>query len=696
MKRLFLMCQLLCIAVLSGYGLEIPVHVDTGKITVPDAWSVSGGIPLPQGALRAEELPRLALLDENGKDVCFQTRPLAWWEAKNSIKWLELAFNIPAEKRSPAYKLILRNKPVPVMPPMKIHDDGRILTLKNEFLRLHFDRATGLLADRIEQRAGNGWSPALTDGLDSYLQVRDIEGGRSGFYSTSRTPRKELKIERSGPAAVTLLIRTTHTAADGRHTFPVDLRLTLFRNQNRIRLFHTAYFTENPAVAVFPQFGIRFRSADVSNIRYGLDGKEECGTAPFSLRQDNSATPVYPKMNGFRPFCSVENGKSGIRCANYLRTGGTTVILRRMFEEFPKGFRVSPDSEVRVEFWPSTKPEPMDFRRIDQRFPEDYQAFKAGESKRVRGYDYNMDIYHRTMTKERELLLSAFGKSKSHEVWLDFSRIPPAGTAEIADHPLLPFVSGKWNCDTMALGLVSPENAVRYPGIEHMWELQWDTMRKHQTEWFHWYGMFSWGDWQTNYFSKEDRWGNYDTKYGWRNGGMDIPYSIMLWYFRSGKRKYFETGEPAVLNLADISSSHSRAYADEQFMPRWWNAAGTCRYNMDHFGSGAGLDPQHLFCHSIQLGWLLTGNDYFRELIADFADSYYHLDKPFNYKKYHGTDLHYHGREVDMPMRLAGNAYENDPGNPRNVELLDFFTEVQICSLKNSAISSAPRLSDQS
>ena len=49
----------------------------------------------------------------------------------------------------------------------------------------------------------------------------------------------------------------------------------------------------------------------------------------------------------------------------------------------------------------------------------------------------------------------------------------------------------------------------------------------------------------------------------------------------------------------------------------------------------------------------------------DYALNYYNREKAFNNKKHYNRDLHYHGRESDMPAKLAANAYENDPLDPR-------------------------------
>lgn len=665
-------------------ALTIPVHVDTAAKPLATDWICTGGIPLHDGDLKDADRNRLQLLDAKGNVVPLQTRPLAWWNAEDAVKWLELTFPVRAGEANPAYTLTLADKPPKTSAAMlSVTDDGRILTVDGGRVRLAFDRETGSIIDRVTD--GNG-RPLFAGSLDSYVCIRDFQDGkRSGTYSTDLAGKKTLKLERKGAVEVTVLVKTEHAALDGRRTAVVDARITLAAGVPRFKVFHTCYVTENTAITVFPGYGLTYVGTRAGTVAYGVDGRTCAGTVPFSLRQDNDATATYPKFQEFDPVVKVKGGTGGRRADGWLKAGGVKVALRRFFEEYPNGFRVAADGRVNVEFWPSDKPEPLDFRRLDQRLPTDWGDFREKESKKIRGYEYAMEVFHRQMTKRTELAGSAFGAARSHEVWFDFSPdLSGANLTAQAERPLLPFVSGKWNCETRALGLVAPEDKAAHPGVERMWDTVFEAMWKHQTDWFHWYGTLNWGDWQTKFDQKGDRWTAYDVKYGWRKGGMDIPYTQLLWYFRGGRRFYYRLGEPAVLNLADLSSSHRRAYENEALMPRWWNASGTSRYGADRFCPGAGMDPEHLFAQSVQLGWLLTGNDYYRDLVEDFAESYAKFLKQYVYDKHNAPNkLHYHGREGDMPLRLACSAYENDPKNPVWREFLDALAEMFVCSFKS-------------
>ena len=682
---------------------RIPLHVDTGGKAYPDTWSVRGGIPLPKGELASTDAVRV--LNAEGKATSFQVRPLAWWEAAKSIKWLEVQFSIPARSVDPTYALEYGAKvsPASTAEPIHLRESGDEVVVDTGRLRARISKRRGSLLEAVSVgTAGGQWNP-LSGPISSTITLRDTEGDRSGVYNTLADKAPQITVERHGPESVTVLVQAWHKRDDGRQTFPVDVRLTFYRDQPRIKITHTFYVSENTAVVLFPALGLDIPLAVGGNVTTGVDGQAVSVPGDsLALWQDSTETPLYPKCDQFAPFCKLfADGNrratpfhKGEKSDGWIRLGGgdkaVTVTLRRLWQEFPKGLRLS-DGRLRVEFWPEIKPQPMDLRRIDQRFPDDYNHFKIGEGRNIRGYEYNMKVYHRCMTKERELRCSALGIGKSHEVWLDFSAptVPAPALAQAADRPLLPFVTPAWNRYTNALGAFHPEDRKNFPTIEAAWEFAWDTLMKHQREWFNWYGMFNWGDFQTDYFPAEKRWGYYNTKYGWRNGGMDIPYSIHLWYLRTGKRKYFDLADIASRHLMDICSGHPRAWSDERLVPKTWSGGGGSRYDKNHWGSGRGYDPQHCFAHSIQAHWLVTGETHTRDVITEYAENYYRRDKPFNYWKSTGKRMHYHGRVSDMVARLVAIAYENDPLDPRWNEMLDYYLGHQAEGLRSMYIDEA-------
>jgi exo-rhamnogalacturonan lyase-like protein len=673
---------------------QIPLHVDTGDKKYADNWTVSGGVPIPKGELVSEKNVRV--LNAQKKEIPFQVRPLAWWEAKKSIKWLEVQFTIQKDEIDPVYYLEYgKNVKPEKFNAIKVTDNDDYIEINTGSLSARISKKRGSLIESIIIGKND---EVLKKPISSYIKLRDIEGDRSGLYSTIKdvSNKKSLVfIEQQGPETVTVLIKAWHVSDSGKRTFPVDVRLTFFRDQPRIKIFHTFYISENPAIVLIPTMGIDIPLNFSGKASAGVDGKDIPLGNDFSLWQDSSEIPTYPKCNQFKPFCKIfENDRkssllfSGKKTDGWIRIIGNqealTVTMRRMWEEFPKGFQYH-NGDLKVEFWPEIKPQPMDFRRIDQRFPDDYQLFKKDESKKIRGYYYNMKVYHRQMYKRKELNGSALGRAKSHELWLDFSshNKKAKDLAFSAKRPLIPFVTPAWNRFTNVLGVFHPEDTANFPKTEKSWETSWDTLIAHQTKWQNWYGMYNWGDFQTNYKgATEDRWGYYNTKYSWTNGGKDIPYSIFLWYLRSGKRKYFDLAEIASLQLIDVSCKHPRAWSDERLLPKDWSGAGSSRYDKNHWGSGGGLDTEHTFSHSVQMNWLLTGNTHTRDLMMEWAGHFYNNEKIFNRRKM-GQATHYHDRSEDMCSKLAANAYENDPLDPRWQEMLDSYIKGFSCAFKS-------------
>ena len=144
------------------------------------------------------------------------------------------------------------------------------------------------------------------------------------------------------------------------------------------------------------------------------------------------------------------------------------------------------------------------------------------------------------MSKERELITSAFSKAKSHE---------NLGST----FHLQPFLPLNWprrqtgRCYPLWLrhGIASLTRLVYFTRkitkislrLNMAGKFTGTPSWKHQTEWFNWYGMWNWGDFQTDYMPAEGRWGYYNTKYSWRKRwhGYSLFHFLMVPALREKK-----------------------------------------------------------------------------------------------------------------------------------------------------------------
>ncbi len=702
--------------------IRIPLHINTGKLQYPAKFPVSGGVPLPPGKLKT--LSHVRVTGSDGHPVTAQFKMLAYWPDK-SVKWLLVEFQLQRSEENPVYYLEFGpavNRPTgPELFPVRTGPAS--ITVDTGKIRAVISKTGGSLIDELfldlNQDGKYSAAEKVTGGpVDSYVELRDIEGNRSGMYLGSLDREAETRIENHGPESVTILKRLWHKDKQGRKSCPVDVRITFYRSQSFLRIYHTFLISENCSIILFPSFGIKVPYPGVSRLLTGIDGKTLASSkVPFTAFQDSAASGWYPKFNEFDPVCLAYRGQGVADDAGILGKGkkadgwlqlvrkrdSLTVELKEMWQNFPKAFTYTDKGCLRVEFWPYAKDEAMNMRRFDQGLRPDYTRFMEGESKKIRGYKYNMLVYHRQMTQKSELVHTAFGMGKSHDLKLDFT-LPGADgrkLAELMARPLLPFVSGEWNSYTGALGPFMPRDEQDFPKTEASWDNYHRLLKKHQQDWFNWYGMWHWGDFQTYYFPKSpfgnDRWGNFNTKYGWRNGGFCIPFGIMMRYLRSGKQEDWDWARQVAEKHMDVSSSHPRAWSEQRLVKAkncvnnsknpwqhdYWSlpwVGGGIRYNSDGWGTHVpGYDSQHSWIIGTALYYYLTGNERARDVAKEYIRAVEgksrHFKMPFGEKT--------HDRREDMSSGIAAVAFELDPDNPRYRKLRDVFAGRQARGMKS-------------
>lgn len=686
---------------------RIPLHINTGAIKKLKGKFVSGGVPIPRNELKS--IKNLRILDDAKKEIPFQAEALAFWDP-GVIKWAFVEFRLQNNKPNPVYFLEYGKKVVSTLKaaPMKLTETEENLTVDTGKLKAVISKKEGSILEKvyIDKNNDKKYSEdenVLPGPVYSFVKLKDIEGDRSGSYTSLLDKKPEIKVEHHGSEETTVLVRAWHKDEKGRKSCPFDVRLTFFKGQSFIKLYHTFIISENPAIVLFPSFGIKIPCPASDSILTGIDSeKKEIKNGEATIYQDSSESYWYPDCNQFKPFCKIisdgkvsEKGKKTDGWVQLINKKSTmTVFMNEMWQNFPKAFVVK-DGFLDVEFWPEAKNEHMNLRRFDQGLRPDYTIFMETESPGIRGYNYNMRCYHKKMDMESELSCSALGVAKSHEVWLDFTKTPKKAEAlkQTAENPLMPFVSPEWNSFTEVCGPFHPFDPVNFGKLEKSMEMHNKTLDKHRKEWFNWYGMWHWGDFQTDYQPKGyrykgRRWGNFNTKYGWRNGGWCLPFGFYMQYLRTGDMDKFKTAEEVASKHMDVTSRHLRGWREYRLLPeeilKNWYGGGS-RYDANGWGSNGGnsYDSQHSWVFGAALQYYLTGNHRARDVVEEYLDAVDRGSKIYRL----GMKYKIHGRTEDMATGIAAVGYEIDPLNERNKKMFDFFCKHQAIGLDSIEIN---------
>ena len=612
---------------------------DAGPAASDQAPLVSGGVPLPKGALDAASHVRLF---KNEREVPLQSKPLAYWP-DGSIKWLLLTFPLDGagglvcepgsgEGRAldfsvtrrrdgrEAFKLVWGKqvKAGSVKSSLQAVQEGDEVRVDTGPLSLSM--ATGerwlrsvrlrgremLRPDRGEPLAFVNFlrEPRTADGEGGYL-VNTTHPAGTPDPGALRVDKIEL--EEAGPLRAMVRMEGMTTSHEPQR---VIVRVEAYAGRSYVRLFHTVEFLhKDPRVAFVQSMGLSLpldMPPQEPQITVGLqDGPKQLEAgARTSLSQPNARTYRVEQLPRGHAF--AEPAAAGQRCRGWLSwadgAAGCTAVVRNMWQECPKEIVADPEAgKLTIGLWPASQP-PMDVRRYSN-YPHRSQGESArSESSWVDKVYYPNDPF--------------VGVSKTHELLLYFhaADLPAEQIDAVAadfQSPALVFVSPEWYA---SLGLAlpfPPPDSERFPRMDENLELVTDFWLYHQKLWS-WYGMWDYGDvmhklgpggygWvlppdeiarrlklpeKERYSEQLGRFRMYDYRaqqdwcfdngrWGWGNTEGNPGLFLQMMYLRTGRRDVFFAAAAMARHTRDVDMRHDGK----------WFGRGT-RHGVQHWSDG--------------------------------------------------------------------------------------------------------------
>ena len=588
---------------------------------------VSGGLPLPRGALR--EPVRVRLTRER-RDLPVQTRPLAYWP-DGSVKWLLLVFPLEAGNGRSVPAGAATGDRRSVLPFEVTRRDGTAVGLEMEYgpgvtsppsrsaiaCRRDGDRVeidTGPL--RLVLRTGRSWLSSVA------LDGREMLDGAPEFfvdYMRPETPYEvatahadgrldpgplaieRLEVEESGPlrAAVCLEGRTL-----GEEPARVILRLYAYAQRSCVSVTSSVEFMhKDPRQAFVRGMGLRLplKSGEDAVARLGAGGvNAEPGRAARTglLQRSHTSSTVWRQAHASGvPSVIGRAGRSRGWIGLADHEGGTAVVLRDAWQQAPVELVAQAESSPSLTVFLKPRSLPlMDVRRYSN-FPHRSQ----GESVTDRN-DWAERHYHPAEP--------FVGISKSHDMLLVFHG-PGASAEEIdavaADYQSRPlmYAGARAYADASVTASLPVPDAERFARTE--------ANLKHVTDFwmFHrdlhgWYGMWDYGDIQhsfrvgygwvvppdrlaallrdpeprrtrvreKDYFTPHD-WACDNGRWGWTNTEALPGLFFQLQYLRTGDRALFFLAEAMARHVRDVDMRHAGQ----------WFGKGT-RHGVQHWSDG--------------------------------------------------------------------------------------------------------------
>lgn len=237
-------------------------------------------------------------------------------------------------------------------------------------------------------------------------------------------------------------------------------------------------------------------------------------------------------------WCDISNGKVGM-----------AIGVRDFWREHPKEVQYR-DGRMGLYIWPDHGKKTMDLRRR-------YKEVRGAGSKRG-------GTWGKAARRVFNQAGSAVGIAKTTELFFYFHKGDQEDAAVDTtfrgfQDPLMPFVSGEWNCATGVFGALHAYDMKDFPKTENYIDLgfAWILNSGHE---YHWYGMFDYGDhlieyesinWELEVPANSLLYQNWGYS-GWTQEGYRLGQWMFLQYFRSGRYFYYREAENWLRHHRDV------------------------------------------------------------------------------------------------------------------------------------------------
>ena len=481
---------------------RVTLTVRNEHLVAAASWPVTGGVPFPQGALASHHHVRLL---RDGREVAAQIEPRATWP-DGSLKWLLVSCLTDVEAGETAvYQLEFGRD---------VRPDAQLLAgepLATQHAgRIDFD--TGALRGYVDSHGQvvGPRGPFVTELLD----------GRDKLFC-SRQSEARLAIQEQGPIRTVLHTQTPLVAADGTLGFRIEQRIEAWRGQPWLRIHHTFVNTlPDHASHTTLQTSQADQFSDLNRLSLLAPLPAASWSAALTEGEPlvlQSGERVWQPFDDQFVRNADEPVAGRIRGGLVAPNGGPALSVRDFWQNYPKGFAITPDG-VRVDLCP-------DFTAGR------YDAFPFEQE----GHQLFYYLRDGTSTFKR-------GMAKTHDLLIDFGD-QAAERAELFQQPLLLTADPDWYCQSQAFYRVAPRDPDRFPAYEQAVDRNLQgylARRERQRD----YGMMNYGDW---YGERRVNWGNVE---------YDTQHAFFLEYIRSGNPVAYFLGEAAQWHHRDIDTVH--------------------------------------------------------------------------------------------------------------------------------------------
>ena|GEM_PF-3147876 len=517
--------------------IDIPLTVQETAGIERFQCPVTGGVPLPQGALRSTE--SLQIMDSRGRFVPAQFSVANRWWRDGSIRWLHLDFSANVTAGGKATYYLREVAPLPEFPsPIGLIPRGTHFEVITGPLRFVIGGESNQLLDQVW--ADENWGYDFSDRtkiLDSgQFDLLLTSNGRT--FRTSHWTQNRIEIEESNALRAVIKVSGAFATPELREkSFDYVARITVYGGKTYLRLAFEIVNSKGDSPAIrLDELSLRLKlNLNREQQKFSFGGAKGDHSGTFETRPVAS---LYQESSEQYVLSGAVEGTGSAKSVRPINLGwadlsdderGLAIATRWFWQLFPKAYEVRDDSSITLSLFPK------------QAVPQDVSLGIA---------------------KTHEILLYFHGKrdlasGQVRNVLLGFQK------------PVYVLARPEWYCrDAQALGRL-PESSETAYRAEY-----WPLVKKYD-EWMvrsrdavlarrdqvdlsdgqslDEYGMLNFGG--ARYRSARKS-GDQSPSYPCCNMAYDFPHALYLHFFRTGDLKSLEVAEEALAHLRDIDIIH--------------------------------------------------------------------------------------------------------------------------------------------
>jgi hypothetical protein len=347
MIKICFLLSALTVSIIYSQTLPVELYLDEPSGISRTADPITTGIPLPQGLV--SDSAGLTVTDGNGTPVPCQLQVMNRWPFDNSIRWLLMDFQADVSAGQTKTFKLASSAPPSAGTGLSVTEDNSFITVNTGTIRFKVNKQSFSLFDSVWIDLNDNKAFEANELIVTGSQVSMVSSSVS--HLTSVAPPRRVFVEETGPMRIAICAEGTHRAASGGVTdgfYDYTIRIHAFAGSGLVYVNYTFRNSRQyPTEAEFICFPFTAQTVDLdlnlgSQKTFTIKGENN----PVSGTLSSEASVLQSDYGSYTITNNSTTAESGAHALGFVDLSdnnfGVTVAIRRFWENFPKGVKMTP------------------------------------------------------------------------------------------------------------------------------------------------------------------------------------------------------------------------------------------------------------------------------------------------------------------------------------------------------------------